>query len=400
MNSLELLADEIDGRLYAAVTRKGMLADLYVDPAETSASWASFYLGKVTKIDPKLDAAFVDLGGGLTGYLPAKHVRHPGANESETRTGIAELLTGGQMIVVQVKSEAKCYTEHESHKLPRLTMKLYVPGMFLAYSPTSSQVTISRKIENEKTLALTSKLPGKGGWIVQRHAEKASAANIEHESRYLLEAWQGILAARQALKDKPGLLKAGPNALFRALKDYGAINFEHIHAGNKKLLDLIIGWSTGHLPALATSKRLRLFKPEKTGQRLFDIHDLYAEIESLQDSHVHLDNGGSIIIEPTSALTIIDVNQGSAPNFSAANQSAAREMARQCRLRNMSGAILIDFINMDQRDERTRLLETLAEVFDDDLANAQVHGFTRLGIIELTRKRRTATLAEKLRKTS
>jgi ribonuclease E/ribonuclease G len=398
MNGLELLADEIDGRLYAAVVNKGVLTDLYVDPVDTTAGWASLYLGKVIKIDPKLDAAFVDIGDGLTGYLPAKHIRHPGADESETRTGITELLSGGQMILVQIKSEAKRYTEHEAHKLPRLTMKLYVPGMFLVYSPTSSQVTISRRIENEGVLTLTAKLKGKGGWLVQHHAEKATEAEIAHEAKYLQDAWQSILAAKEARKGKPGLLKAGPNALFRAVTDYGAIHFEHIHVGSKKVLDLMTGWCADHVPALATSKRLRLFKPEKTGQRLFDIHDIYAALEALQDGHVHLPSGGSVIIEPTSAVTVIDVNQGSCGSMSAANQDAAREIARQCRLRNMSGAILIDFINMGQRDERTRLLDTLAEVFADDLANAQVHGFTRLGIIELTRKRRTATLAEKLKK--
>jgi ribonuclease G len=397
MNGLDLLADEIDGRLYAAVVHKGVLYDLYTDAAETPVSWASFYLGKVVKIDAKLDAAFVDIGNGQLGFLPAKHIRHPGADESETRTGVTELLTNGQMLLVQVKSEAKI-TEHEAHKLPRLTMKLYVPGLFLAYSPTSSQVTISRKIENEKTLALTSKLKGKGGWIVQRHADKATEYDIEYESRQLQESWQAILAARAAQKDKPGLLKAGPNALFRALTDYGAINFEHIYVGNKKLLDLATSWSAEHLPALATSKRLRLYKPEQPGQKLFDIHDIFAGLESLQDGHVHLQGGGSIIIEPTAAIMVIDVNQGGASNISGVNQSAAREIARQCRLRNMSGAILIDFINMDQREERSKLLDTLADVFENDLANAQVHGFTRLGIIELTRKRRTATLAEKLKK--
>lgn len=398
MDGLELMADEIEGRLYAAIVRNGVLADLYVDTPDTPASWASLYLGKVIKIDTKLDAAFVDLGDGLTGFLPAKHVRHPGADSSETRTGIAELLKGGQMILAQVKSEGKRQTRHENHKLPRLTMKLYIPGLFLAYSPTSSQVTISSKIENEEMIALTAKLKGKGGWIIQQHAEKASEADLDQESRGLQETWQNILAARDARKEKPGLLMAGPNALCRALVDYGAQNFEHIYAGNKKMLELIAVWCGEHLPALATSKRLRLFKPEKPGQKLFDIHDVYSEIESLRESQVFLNSGGTIIIEHTSAVIVIDVNQGNADNISGVNQEAAREIGRQCRLRSLSGAILIDFINMDQKNERVRLLETLEEVFENDAANAQIHGFTRLGIIELTRKRRSATLPEKLKK--
>ena len=412
MSGLELLADEVDGCLYASVVNKGMLTDLYIDAALTPdaarpelksgafapVSWGSIYLGKVIKIDTKLDAALMDLGNGLTGFLPAKHVHHPGADESESRSGISALLTGGQMVIVQVKSEGKRHTEHENQKLPRLTMKLYVPGLFLTYSPTSSQVTISRRIENENILAMTAKLKGKGGWIVREHIEEASESEIEYESRHLYDTWQNILALRNTLGDKPGLLKAGPDALTRALTDYGAPNFEHIYVGNKQVLARMTDWCMEHLPALAGSKRLRLFKPEKTGQRLFDIHDIYGEIECLKEGRVYLDSGATIIVESTSALTFIDVNQGGADSIAAVNQSAAHAIARQCRLRNLSGAILIDFINMDQKEERFRLLDTLAEIFAPDLANAQVHGFTRLGIVELTRKRRTASFAEKLKK--
>ncbi len=398
MDGLELLADEIDGRLYAAVVRKGTLIDLYVDSADRSACWASVYLGKVLKIDSKLDAAFLDLGAGLMGYLPAKHVRHPGASEAESRTGIAELLSTGQLIHVQVKSEAKSGTANENNKFPRLTMKLYVPGLFLAYMPNSSEVTISRKIEDKNIFTLAAKLKGKGGWLIQPRAVKAAEADIEHESENLRKTWEHILAAGEALKGKPGLLKPGPSALFRALVDYGAMDFEHIHVGNKNILALMTIWCGKHLPALATSKRLRLFKPEKPGQRLFDSHDIYSELESLQDARVNLSAGGSIIIEHTSAMTLIDVNQGSAAGVAQINQDAAEEIARQIRLRGLSGAILVDFINMNQKQERLRLLEALEAALADDTAQAQVHGFTRLGLIELTRKRRSGSLAEQLKK--
>ena len=112
---------------------------------------------------------------------------------------------------------------------------------------------------------------------------------------------------------------------------------------------------------------------------------------------MHLNDGGTIVIEHTSALTVIDVNQGRADSISGVNQSAAREIARQCRLRSLSGAILIDFINMDQKNERVRLLETLEALFAADKVSAQVHGLTRLGLVELTRKRRSAAFAEKLK---
>jgi ribonuclease E/ribonuclease G len=393
-DDLELMADEIDGCLYAAVLRRGALVDLYADPATTTAGWASIYLGKVTKTDPKLDAAFVDMGEGLTGYLPAKHVVADNA-----QGGITQMLKGGQMILVQVKSEAKRSTVHESHKVPRLTMKLYVPGLFLSHHPNTAQVSLVAGLkENDKTSAIAARLKGKGGWIIRRPVEKASEGEIEHEVKYLHEIGQKILEAKDTRGDKPGRLKAGPNALFRALVDYGAPNFDHIHIGKKELFEQMTSWCARHLPALATSKRLRLFKPETPTQKLFDIHDIYSELEALKDQQVYLNAGGTIIIEPTSAMTVIDVNQGGAGSIPEVNQAAAREIVRQCRLRNLNGAILVDFINMEQKNERIRLLEAVQALFADDTANAQVHGFTRLGIMEITRKRRTASLAEKLKK--
>jgi ribonuclease G len=399
MKDLELFVDEIEGRLTAVIVRNGVVDDLYIDSiAPEAAPWAALYLGKVTKIDTKLDAAIVDLGNGISGLLPAKHVHHPGADKSEERTSISSLLNAGQMVVVQVKAEGKSGTANENAKLPRVTMKLYLQGLFLTYSPSSSQVTISRKVEKEETLALTARLKGEGGWIVRHHIDRAAPPDVEFESQYLQDKWAKVLAARKALGDKPGLLQAGPDAVCRALIDYGAINFEHIYAGNKKILDTITVWCAGHFPALATSKRLRLFKPEKTGQRLFDIYDIFGALEDLKENSVYLDDGSSFIIEPTSALTLVDVNQGSAESISAANQSAARTIARQCRLRGLNGAIVVDFINMEQKVERAQLLETVTKVFERDFAHTQVHGFTRLGLIELTRRRRTASLAEKLAK--
>lgn len=392
---LELLADDIDGALHVAIVRKGVIQDLYTDAPSTPMPWASICLGRVVKIDPRLDAAIVDLGGGQQGLLPAKHVRFAGGDESETRTGIASLLSAGQMVFVQVKSEGKRRTEHENRKLPRLTMKIYIPGLCLMYSPTSRQVTISSRIENKKVHALAARLGGKGGWILRPPIVDADPAEVERESRLLQEMWQDMQARARDMGDHPGVLMPGPDALRRAFIDYGIVSFEHVYAGNKRVLDLVMDWSARHFPPLAGSKRLRLFKAEKPGQRLFDIYDLYAVLDSLREGSVPLDGGASMAIEATAALTVIDINQGSASSIPAANLAAVRELPRQCRLRNLSGAILIDFINMHQRDERARLMEALTQAFADDRAHAQVHGFTRLGIIEMTRKRRTASFAEK-----
>jgi len=393
----ELFIDEIDGRLHAAVTRKGALHDLYVDPLDMTGSWASLYHGKVVKIDKKLDAAIVDLGNGLQGLLPAKHVQVQGADPSISRTGIAELLAPGQMILVQVKSEGRKAAALEHAKMPRLTMKIYVIGQHLLYSPVLHHVTISRMIDAEDTLALTSRLKGKGGWIVQPGAADADAGAILKESEQLLSEWHIIKAEREASENRPRLLKGGPNAVHRVLNDYGSPTFDHIHVANKKLLDQMISWCERFEPTLATSKRLRLFKPEKLGQKLFEIHDIFGELADLSDEVIHLPSGGTVIFETTRAFTVVDVNQGDGANPLSVNEEAADMVARQLRLRNISGAIIVDFIGMPLKSERFEVVTRLEQALAGDAATAQIHGFTRLGLIEITRKRRSGWLEEKLR---
>jgi ribonuclease E len=398
MSGYDLFADEIDGRLHAAILRKGIVTDLYADSIDMTGGWAALYLGKVTKLDKKLDAAIVDLGNGLQGFLPAKHVHLEGSGSAERRTGIAELLKPGQMLLVQIKSEAKNESLHEQHKLPRLTTKIYVIGQHLLYSPVLNRVTISRSVEDEDIIAFTAHLKGKGGWLVQSSAARADATLIEAESEQLMREWDIINDSRAASDDKPRLLKAAPNALFRVLSDYGAAAFDRIHIGNRQIFEMMTHWCERFAPPLATSKRLRLFKPEKPGQRLFEIDDIYSTLESLNDDIVHLPCGGSIIIEPTHAMVVIDVNQGGAATQLIANLEAAAESARQMRLRNLSGAVLIDFINMPLKSDRYELITAVEKAFARDHASAFVHGFTRLGSIEITRKRRSSPLVERLRR--
>jgi ribonuclease E/ribonuclease G len=398
MSGIELLIDDIEGRLHAAVVRKTVLHDLYADPLQRAAAWASIYSGRVIKLDKNLDAAIIDLGNGLQGILAAKHVHYAGDDTTTTRSGITDLLDTGQSVVVQVKSEAKAENNSPRNKLPRLTMKIALIGQFLHYSPVAHQVTVSRDIKNDAILGLTSRLGGRGGWIVQSTAEHATDELIRMEEKKLLAAWDHIAAETAKSDDTPRLLADGPDAMHRVLNDYGLHAFDHINAGNKKILNAMIAWSEKNDPSLATSKRLRLFQPEQANQKLFDLHDVYGELETLSDRRVALNDGGDIVIEQTQALTVIDVNQGSTASIAEANQQAAREIARQVRLRGLSGAIIVDFIGMHQKSERLRLVEAVEEHFRDDYAQTAVHGFTRLGIIEITRKRRTATLAEKMKK--
>lgn len=397
-NTLELLIDERNGRLHAAVVRKTSMIDLYVDSLDTPAPWGSIYVGRVAKIDRALDAAIVEIGDGMLGLLPAKHAQPDVAKNSPMkRASIGDVMRPGQTVIVQVKSEAKRGTRHEQLKMPRLTTKIVIMGQYSHHTPMVKRVLMSRKIARPEVIDLVTEMKeGDTGFLVQATADLAPAiGDIKAEAVELVKIWQKLAADIESGGNTPRLLLRGPHAIERVMIDYSCAAFSHIYAANKAILDQMQTWCATHQPALATSKRLRLFKPEKLGQKLFDFYDVEGAIADLNESQVFLPGGGGIIIDHAHAMVVIDVNQGSNPSMVDANIEAAREVARQIRLRNLGGAIVVDFINMTNRTDRTAVIDALEKALENDTASPLVHGFTRIGIVEITRKRRTAMHIEK-----
>lgn len=398
MSNLELFADDIDGYLITAVTDNGKLIDLYVSKPQVNGSWASTYLGKVTKIDTKLNAAFLDLGDGLTGFLPANYAEYKDPNIESPKKPISQILDTGETLLVQVKTEGKANSPYENHKLARLTARLHVPGGFIVYKPQAETISCLSNIDEKTEKEINATIDKESGWSSYPYKSKMSKEEINFEIEYLQRYWQEILNKKEQLGSNAGLIEIGPIALFRAFMDYGVTSFANIHVGNKLIFKIVEDWANKHLPQLATSKRLRLFKASKPNERLFDIYDLYGELENLKYPIVELENGGNLIIEHTSALTTIDVNQGGSGEVEETNFKAAEEVARQIKLRNLSGIILIDFIgNIPKKQERIRLIKALEKHLEHDVGSSQVHGFTRLGIVEITRRRKTAPLHEKIK---
>jgi len=398
MSHLELFADEINGYLYIAITNDKKLIDLYVNKPDISCNWASIYLGKVKKIDAKLDAAFIDLGNGLTGYLAAKHALIKRPDEETRRSGITKMLQTGEMLLVQIKAEGKTYAKFENNKLPRLSTSIHTIGGALVYAPYSNGIAFSKSIAKDEMEDLRKKIKIKGGWKIYPGIRGLSDEEIEFEEQQQLNTWKNILEAKDKMGSNPGLVNIGPIVLYRALMDYGAINFERINIGNKKIFSIMESWCCKNIPRLSTSKKLRLFKADRLDERLFDTHDVYSQIDKVCHKTVSLDCGGNIIIEQVAALTIIDVNQGGCNNITETNFSAAKEISKQIKFRNLNGIILIDFINVSRKGDRTKIIDIIGSALAHDIGNTQVHGFTRLGLLEITRKRRTGSLVEKIGK--
>ncbi len=391
MSETEILVQKVDNRLHAALLRNKKVFDLYVDPGPEHAKWASIYLAKVETIDKALNGAFVSLGGQHTGFLPAKHVVKKGKTDKTAK--IQDVLEPGKMILVQVKSEAKPRSQFESNKHPRVSMKIYLPGRLLFFKPYGgSGVSLADSLKNAQTAPLIAKLEKFGGWCFHGNAESVDIEELKREAKGLLTMWKGIREALEHSSKNTRMLYMGPNALQRLIIDYSTHKFGSLEIAEKANPNAAAAWLAEHASYL--HEKMSVVPEHKID--LFEMRDVYSILDQAHSPMVELPSGGSIVIDPAHAMTVIDVNKGSdTRSIQEINKEAAAEIARQIKLRNLSGAILIDFINMKLKTERYDVAKYLKKCIDIDPANTIAHGFTRLGILEITRSRRTATLGEK-----
>ncbi|CAO3457006.1 ribonuclease E/G [Azospirillum largimobile] len=411
MNRLELLVDRDGPLTRAAVLADGRLTDLHIDHADRPSLLGAVMLGRVERIATGLNGAFIDLGGGLSGLLPAADVRRPVLDDdspqsrSHPRPGskpaaIGALLRAGQPVVVQVKADAA------GAKGPSLTMDITLPGRFLVHAPLGRDIAVSKRLGTGPERAALGRrieeLVTGAGWIVRAGAGQVSDDLLAAESEALHLQWRAIRDDARA-GSAPRLLHPGPDAPTRALIEQGAVAPESIivddpapaggiAVGEGPLLSALRGWCDRHAPDL-----LPRLTAHRASQRLFDLRDLDSAIAELLDVRVPLPLGGSLVIERTEALTVVDVNAGERGNPVDVNIDAAAEIARQLRLRNVGGIVVVDFVNMRGRGDAERVLAALSHAVESDPVQTQVYGMSKLGLVELTRARRGTPLAALLR---
>ncbi|MDR6771830.1 ribonuclease E/G [Azospirillum sp. BE72] len=411
MSRLELLVDRDGPLMRAAVLADGRLTDLHIDHADRPSLLGAVILGRVERIATGLNGAFIDLGGGLSGLLPAADVRRPildddsSPSRSHPRPGskpsaIGTLLRTGQPVVVQVKADAT------GAKGPSLTMDITLPGRFLVHAPLGRDIAVSKRLgSGPERAALARRIEGLvtgAGWIVRAGAAQVSDDLLAAESEALHLQWRAIRDDARA-GSAPRLLHPGPDAATRALIEQGAAAPDSIivddpapaggiAVGEGPLLLGLRGWCDRHAPDL-----LPRLTAHRASQRLFDLRDLDSAIAELLDIRVPLPLGGSLVIERTEAMTVVDVNAGERGNPVDVNIDAAAEIARQLRLRNVGGIVVVDFVNMRGRGDAERVLAALSHAVESDPVQTQVYGMSKLGLVELTRARRGTPLAALLR---
>jgi ribonuclease G len=341
-------------------------------------------LGRVRRVAPDLDGAFVDCGLGDDALLGARDARTlSGATRSAP---IGEKVTEGQAVLVQIRREA------QAGKGPRVTADVALPGIFLLHRPRLGRALLSPELarsEHAERQQARADLLLAGGFSLRPAVVQASDDELAGEARHLRAQWS-VIEARAGASRPPCLLAAPPEPLQRLLLEHFRPDLERIVFADRGLLIKARRWLEQALPRWLEQDAGRL-------EHLPDAFEATGAAEQLEQAlgrEVALGCGGSLIIEPTAALTAIDVNgPGRAIDV---DLEAAREVARQLRLRRIGGIVVIDFVDLERRRDRVRLDAALRAAFAEDPAAVQLYPMSPLGLVELSRQRLGPSLAARL----
>ena len=389
--SRDLLIASAGGEVRAAVLEDGSPVDLVVEREERASLVGNIYIGRVRRLAPSLAAAFVDLGLARDGFLPLGSRR--GAEED---TAPPPVPAEGEAVSVQVVRDAS------RNKGPQLSRRLSLAGCRLVLLPGGDRVAVSRLIEDEaertRLAAVVEAIARDGeGFVVRTAAEGARDEELARDAAYLRTRWAEAEAAR-TMGTPPILLHAEPEPVERVLRDVALGPIDAIRVDDAAAF----GRARAFFRRFAPDVEARLVL-HRGAAPLFEMLGVEEAIEQALAPRVGLPSGGCIVIESTEALTAIDVNSGSlaatgGPPESAlrTNLEAAAEVARQVRLRNLAGLIVIDFISMESDDAWQQVLTALADGIASDRNRVQIMGRTNAGLVEITRRRQRIPLAEAL----
>lgn len=378
-----LLIDRRGPLRRCAMLSDGILTDLAIDHDDRPVWQGAIVQGRVTRLVAGLDAAFVEFGDAVPGFLGAADVR-PARRDAR----IGQVLRTGQMVLAQVKADA-----HDG-KGAVLTMDLSLPGRFLVHNPLGDGIHISKRLGKGPAVTalrqrLSDSLPNQGGWIVRAEALHADPSLVLGEAEGLLADAHRARSASGG--NDPAILLPPPDAIRRALVELPRDGLVEIAVDGAEMLAAVKSACLALAPDL-----LPILSQHKGTRPLFDQGDLDAAIASLVERRVALGQGGSLVIDRTEALTVIDVNGGERGNPLATNLDACVEIARQLRLRNVGGIVVVDFVNMARAGDREAVIQRLSSAVADDPVATHVYGMSRLGLVEVTRARRGPPLADLL----
>jgi ribonuclease G len=410
--SMEIIINASKEETRVALLENKVLTEFFMDRKKDHGIAGNVYKGRVVKVLPGMQSAFVDIGLERAAFLHVVDVadvtdpteEHPPLIEEEEgeKVGlepesqkrgkgmahaIEELLQEGQEIVVQVSKEPR------GTKGSRVTTYLSLPGRYLVYMPTVNHVGVSRRIEVEeertrlKEMILRMRKPGVG-YIIRTASEGLSEEEFGSDMEFLERLWQNILIKKEGV-GAPSLLHTDLDLAFRIVRDLFTTKVDRLIIDSKQEYGRIKEFVETYLPSLGS--RVELYEDEEP---IFDDFGIEIEISKALGKKVWLKSGGYIVIDHTEALTVIDVNTGRyvgkrdlEETILKTNLEAVKEIAYQLRLRNIGGIIIIDFIDMEKEKNREKVFNNLREALNQDRARSHILRVSELGLIEMSRER-------------
>lgn len=385
------------------VLEDGLLVEHFVDSDDNASMIGNIYLGRVQNVLPSMEAAFIDIGQGRNGVLYAGEVDWKAAGLGGRSRRIEQALKSGDQVLVQVTKDPV------GHKGARLTTQISLAGRFLVYVPGGRSAGISRKLPAPERKRLKDILvrvvPGKGGTIIRTAAEGAPEEAIAADVNRLHSQWEAIQEEAEREKKskgaKPVTLYEEPRLLVKVVRDLFNEDFDQLVIDGKKSWNVVHNYVQSVAPDLLD--RLEKFdRRAHDGRDAFDVHRVDEQIQKALSRTVWLPSGGTLVIDRTEAMTVIDVNTGKftgsggslEETVTSNNLEAAEEIVRQLRLRDIGGMIIIDFIDMILPENQDLVLRRLKEALGRDRTRHQVSEVTSLGLVQLTRKRLGTGLVE------
>jgi ribonuclease G len=396
----EILINVTPQETRVAVMQNGVAQELLVERSASRGRVGNIYKGRVARVLPGMQSAFVEIGLERAAFLHVADIweHRPKEGCNTPAKPIEKILAEGQPIVVQVVKDPI------GTKGARLSTQISIAGRLLVYLPQDPHIGISQRIGDEAgRSALREKLQQvmppdeKGGFIVRTIAETASAEELSADIQYLRHLWRDV--RERAIGAKPAELVYEDLSLAqRVMRDMVSEETARVMIDSRENFQKLATFAETYTP------QVRAKLDHYTGERpLFDLYNVEDEIEKALARRVELKSGGYLIIDQTEAMTTIDVNTGGfvgTRNFDdtifKTNLEAAQTIARQLRLRNLGGIIVLDFIDMDTEEHRSAVLDELRRALARDRTRMTVNGFTQLGLVEMTRKRTRESLAHVL----
>ena len=377
----------------AVILEDGRINDYIVENVSQEKIKGNIYLGVINRVEPAIEAAFVDFGGNKYGFLPFKDVlkeSYVDTGEKKARVRIQDVLVRGQEILVQVAKESR------DAKGPSLTNSISLPGRFLVLMSGSHASAVSRKIEDEeerkklKTLVADFKLPDNLGLIIRTAGLGRTKTELQKDLQRLLMVWENLTSSRKKrIKKPPFLLYQEADMVVRLVRDNFTTETSEVLVDNIESYDAVKSFMKMVMPRF--TNRVKLYKDTTPIFSRFKIED---QIESLYQRKVSLPSGGSIVFDSGEAMVSIDVNSGKTTSASQleetalkTNLEAAEEIGRQLRLRDLGGLVVIDFIDMFHKKNQTLVEKEIKKTCKLDKARVNISRISKFGLLEMSRQR-------------